>query len=181
MEATFLSRLISAIFGKASLVYTEAQESIDRVYAKVNYVGMEFPDVHSFDFQVVKNEWNQLPEAVSHGVSTMGLHIEDDYRSLLVHYTADAYITPHVHSKEWEIIKVLEGECYDLISNTTIAKGDTYIVPKGHRHHIVSKTEECYMYILFTEDSKHLIIPHEEPDIAVRMIKNKCIKKAQKI
>ena len=176
-----LKRLWDIIKGvKDDTTYAEATKSLLRVENVIQQLAMSFPDVTSFDLAMVKNQWNDVPSEVSQGVSTMGLHLSDEYRSILTYYTANAYIAPHLHSTEWEIIKILEGEAHDTISNVTLKKGDIYIIPKGVAHHVISE-EECYMYILFTTHKEFLKIPHTEPDIARQFIEKHNLTKAKKL
>ncbi len=174
-------KLLNIIFKKDNVEYDLTMEKLNRIYKQVNKVSMEFPDIHSFDFQVLKNIWKELPEEAANGVDVMGLHIEDDYRSVICHYGIDSSINPHRHNKEWEIIQILEGWCIDQITKTKLVKGDIYIIPKGMEHHIVTLDEECYMYILFTEHSEHLVIPHTEPDLAKKFISKRQLTQPQKI
>lgn len=167
--------------GKNDKGYDNAVKSLNKIYKQVNRIGMKFPDVHSFDFEVVKNTWKPLPTDVATRVETMGLHIEDNYRSVICHYGTFAEILPHKHSNEWEIIQVLEGSIYDTFTDTTLQKGDVYIIPRGMEHHIISKEEECYMYILFTEHKEHLVIPHTEPNLAKEFISKRKLTQPQKI
>ena len=110
----------------------------------------------------------------------MGLHLSDEYRSILTYYSKNAYICPHLHSKEWEVIKILEGTAYDKISGVALSQGDIYVIPKGVAHHVITD-EECYMYILFTSHKEFLKIPHTEPDIAKQFIEQYKEKVAKKL
>lgn len=156
-----------------SNAYKSCLTKIETLKERINLIGMDFPDVYSFDFQTIKNEWKLLPEEVSTGVSTMGLHLEEDYRSILTYFEKDAVLKPHKHTREYEVIKVLEGAFHDLTSKQTFEKGDVFIIPKGQVHEIVTRGEECYMYILFSEDDKHLKLFHREQEIAKQQIKTK--------
>ena len=160
--------------------YAEATNALLRVENVIQQIKADFPNVTSFDFKTVKNKWTDLPAEVSQGVSTMGLHLSEEYRSILTYYSANSYIAPHTHSNEWEVIKVLEGSAYDTISKVTLNKGDIYIIPKGVAHHVTSENE-CYMYILFTSHKEFLKIPHTEPDIAKRFIEKYKFTKAKKL
>ena len=148
----------------SKLNYDSVINRLDQLKTKVNMIGMEFPDIESFDFDTIKDEWIQLPRDVSSGVSTMGLHLEKDYRSILCHFQKNAHIKPHKHSKEYEVIKVLEGACFDMVTKQIFEQGDVFIIPKGQVHEIVTRGEECYMYILFSSSSEHLHLFHKELD-----------------
>jgi cupin superfamily acireductone dioxygenase involved in methionine salvage len=161
--------------------YDTAIDNLDKIYKTVNSIGMVCNDFHSFDFEVKKNIWTCLPKEVAKGVEVMGLHIEDDFRSVLTHHTIKSEIQPHLHSEEWEIIQILEGSCHDTMTNTRLSKGDVYIIPKGMKHHIVTDSEECYMYNLFTESSEYLVISNSEPDLAKKFIKKRKLKQPEKI
>ena len=158
---------------KKSARYQEACDSLSRVREIVSNITMDYPDVSSKDIETVKNQWIELADPIGKGVHTMGLHLEDDYRSILVHYQPDSFLAPHFHSKEWEIIMVLDGECQDLSTRTTLKKGDVYVIPKGAVHHVVTKDSECYMYIMFSDDQRHLKISDREKEIAKQLIGKK--------
>lgn len=153
--------------------YKKCLNKLDEIKLKVNMIGMDFPDIRSFDFDTKKNMWQDLPVDVCSGVSTMGLHLDGNYRSILTYFEKEAHLKPHKHSKEYEVIKVLEGSFFDLITNQTFEKGDVFIIPKGQVHEIVTKCEECYMYILFSEDEKHLHLFHKEQQRAANYIGTK--------
>ena len=160
--------LISNIFNtKGNEDYLNAKKALKRAEEKINKVCMVFPDVSSFDLKIEKNIWTKLPEDVATGVQTMGIHMGDDYRSILCHYKPNSFLLPHFHSKEYEVIKIVEG-CAKNISNGEIyERGDIVLIPKNILHHIVTEDKECYMYILFTEYSEYLKLPHNEEEFAL--------------
>jgi quercetin dioxygenase-like cupin family protein len=144
--------------------YLQAKRALKKAEENINKICMIFPDVSSFDFQLEKNQWTTLPEGVATGVKTMGIHIGDDYRSILVHYEPDSFILPHYHSNEYEVLKIVEGQAKNLINGEIYERGDVVLIPKNKLHHIVTLEEECYMYILFTEYSEYLKLPHNEEE-----------------
>ena len=180
MKKSF-TNFVYRILGIERKEYSEAMSSLKRIQQKINKVTMEFPNVSSFDFKLVKNKWGKLPPEVCTKVEVMGLHVDEDYRSMLCFYSPGGEIKAHQHSKEWEIIQILEGSCYDKLTDTRLTKGDVYIIPRGMNHHIISEDEECYMYILFTEHKENLIIPHTEPDLAKKFISKKRLTQPEKI
>lgn len=158
---------------KKSKTYQEALDSLARVESLVTEITMEYPDVSSKDIETIKNHWVELVAPVGKGVHTMGLHQGDDYNSLLVHYQEHSHLSPHFHSKEWELIFVLDGSCYDKETETKLSKGDIYVIPKGAVHHVISEEEECYMYIMFTSNKHNLKISDREKEIAKQLIGQK--------
>tara|TARA_R110000796_G_scaffold34373_4_gene88842 strand:- start:386 stop:916 length:531 start_codon:yes stop_codon:yes gene_type:complete len=158
---------------KKSKTYQQAVDSLSRVRDIVSSVSIEYPDVSSKDISIIQNKWVSLDEPVGNGVHTMGLHLEDDYRSLLVHYQEDSFLLPHFHSKEWEMLIVLDGEAQDLTTGTTLKKGDVYVIPRGAVHQVVTKSKECYMYVMFSSNGNHLKISDSDKEIAKAMIGKK--------
>ena len=155
---------------KSNNDYLEAKRALKKAEEALNKVYMIFPDVSSFDFNLVKNKWSELPEDVATGVQTMGIHIGDDYRSLLVHYQPNSFILPHYHSSEYEVIKIVEGSVKNISNGELYERGDVVLIPKNKLHHIVTEGEECYMYILFTEHSEYLKLPHNEEEFAITQL-----------
>lgn len=142
--------------GREDKKHTSVMALLNRVEHKIErYVEMSFPDVTSFDFQLVKNEWKSLPNEISSGVKVMGLHIDEDYRSMLVHYNINAYIDQHYHSKEIEVIRLISGKLLDKVNNTYYQENDLITIDKGDLHNIVSVgEEEAYMIIVFSESER---------------------------
>lgn len=153
---------------KPSPTYAEAVNSLRRIEESISKIKTSITNVDATDFNVVKNQWTDLPADISERVSVMGLHLGDDYISLLGYYTPNATVKPHQHKNEWEVIKILEGEAYDKTNNIKLTKGDVYIIPRNKIHNIVTKDSECYLYALFTSDKKYLKIPHTESDAAAK-------------
>lgn len=130
--------------------YYIAAQALKRIRNKIDRIGMEFPDINSFDFKLEKGIFKKLPEEVSEGVETMGLRICNDYRSMLVTYSEYGYIKPHYHSKEYEIIHILEGEVVDKVSCVVYEEGDIIKINKNQLHHIVAGDGKCIMHIVFS-------------------------------
>lgn len=166
---TYWNRLIGLT---KDSTYAEAISSLKHVEESISKISTSIMNVDSSDFNVVKNTWVDLPEDMSYGVSVMGLHIGEDYTSLIGYYTPHAYVKPHQHKKEWEIVKILEGEAYDKANDIRLTKGDVYIIPKNKTHNIITLGKECYLYALFTTDKKFLKIPHTESDAAAKKYVN---------
>jgi len=145
---------------------------MDEVTCRLNQIGMDFPDIRSIDFNTVKNQWRDLPTDVSTGVSTMGLHLQEDYRSILTFFKPEGEIKAHKHNHEYEIMRILEGTCYDTLTNQKLETGDIYIIPKGQAHHIITKEEECYLYILFA-DKHDVHVLNREQRVAVKEMHRK--------
>jgi len=155
---------------KKSSKYQEALDSISRISSIVNNVTMEYPDVSSKEIKTVQNHWLELTHPIGKGVHVMGLHSGDDYKSLLLHYQRDSYISSHFHSKEWEVVMVLDGKCIDESTGTVLTKGDVYIIPRNAVHNIKTGSNECYMYVMYSSNKKHLKISEDEQEIAKRLI-----------
>lgn len=134
--------------------YLEAELLLKRVKNKVNRIGMNFPDVTSFDFDLEKYSFRELPESIARGVRTMGIHLEEDYRSLIVTFDSDSFLSPHFHSEEIEAIQVLDGEILDKVTCTIYERGDAFIIPKGQLHEIVTLQNSSIMFIVFSRDEK---------------------------
>lgn len=155
---------------KKSKSYEDAIDSLSRVKDIITNISMEYPDVSSEQIETIKNKWVELSGPIGEGVHTMGLHSGKDYKSLLVHYKEDSFLAPHFHSKEWEIVMILDGECYDKSTDTNLTKGDVYIIPRGAVHHIVTNKTECYMYIMFSSNKHNLKISDRDKEIAKQLI-----------
>ena len=139
----FIKNIFNTIKGNGD--YLDAKKALKRAEENINKICMIFPDVSSFDLKVKKNEWVQLPESIAVGVQTMGIHIGDDYRSLLVHYKENSSILPHYHSKEYEVIKIVEGWIKNLSNGELYERGDVVLIPKNKLHHLITEDSECYM------------------------------------
>lgn len=158
---------------KKSDSYQEAVESLSRVNSIVSNITMDYPDVSSREIKTRKNQWTELLHPVGNGVHTMGLHVGEDYKSLLVHYNSDSEMHPHFHSKEWEIIMILDGECIDVSTDAKLTKGDVYIIPRNAIHHVITNDKECYMYVMFSSNKHNLKISDSEKEIAKQLIGTK--------
>lgn len=157
---------------KDSNDYKRAIECLDRCEIAIDKIGMTFPDLKSFDMELKKDEWVKFPKEIGRGVKTMGIHLSEDYRSVICHYKPHSAIEPHVHMEEYEVVKVIEGSIVDRHSGKRYERGDVIFIPKGRSHHIVTEEEECYMYILYTEHEDYLNIPHREEELAEAQIQN---------
>jgi len=169
--ALILESLFSLDFGKTThKKYTEAIQCLESAETCLSKIGMEFPDIASYDLQLEKNEWVELPMHSAKGVKSMGIHVGKDYRSILTYYKPHSYIEPHMHSDEYEVVKVIEGKMKDLITGKEFERGDIMIIPKGEVHHIVTEDNECYMFMMFTGNSGNLKLPHREEEEAIGYI-----------
>jgi len=153
---------------KGNDTYAEAVSSLIRVENAIAKISASITNIESSEFNVIKNQWVDLPEHMSSGVSVMGLHIDKDYTSLLGYYMPNSFVKPHQHKTEWEIVKILEGTAYDKTNDILLTKGDVYIIPRNKIHNIITLDKECYLYALFTSDKKYLKIPHTESDAAAK-------------
>ncbi len=151
-------------------VYEEAIASLDRVKDIVSKIEVTSPNVASQEIEIVKNKWVPISEPIGNGVHTMGLHLEDDYKSLLVHYQKNSWTSKHLHSKEWEILMVLDGEIEDNTTGIILKKGDVYIIPRNAVHNIITRDSECYLYVMFSSDQHNLKITGSEREFAKQMI-----------
>lgn len=158
---------------KKSETYTEAVESLTRVKDIISNTTMDFPDVSSKDIQTLKNKWTELEDPIGNGIHTMGLHKGKDYKSLLVHHQENSFSAQHFHSKEWEVITILDGHCYDKSTNTKLKKGDVYIIPRNAIHQIITKNSECYMYVMFSSNKQNLKISDQDKEFAKQLIGKK--------
>ena len=158
---------------KKSNTYKEAVDSLSRIKDIVTNISVQFPDVSSKDIKTIKNKWIELGEPIAKGIHTMSLHTNTEYKSLLVHHTKNSQSSPHFHSKEWEIITILDGECSDESTNVKLKKGDVYIIPKGALHNITTKDSECYIYTMFSSNKQHLKISDSDKEIAKQLIGKK--------
>lgn len=155
---------------KTSDTYKTARESLTRVKDIVSKITMDFPDVTGREIKTIKNQWVELNDPIGKGVQVMGLETQDDYSSLMLHYKAHSSVAEHFHSKEYEAITVLEGECYDKTTNTTLKKGDVYVIPRNAVHHIVTKESECHLYLMFSSNKNILKLSGTNTEIARQML-----------
>ena len=116
---------------KKSKTYNEAVESLTRVKDIITNTTMDFPDVSSKDIQTLKNKWTELEDPIGNGIHTMGLHKGKDYKSLLVHHQENSFSAQHFHSKEWEVITILDGQCYDKTTNTKLNNNKSNYIKIG--------------------------------------------------
>tara|TARA_R110000737_G_C14589491_1_gene487234 strand:+ start:864 stop:1394 length:531 start_codon:yes stop_codon:yes gene_type:complete len=155
---------------KKSKVYQDARDSLDRVKDIVTKIQIDYPDIKTKEIATIKNKWVSLSDPIGFGVHTMGLHLNSDYRSLLVHYEANGHMSPHFHSKEWEMISIIEGSIEDKSTGTVLIKGDVYIIPKGAIHSLETIGKECYMYVMTSSHPKHLKISDTDKETAKKLI-----------
>tara|TARA_R110001592_G_C13089914_1_gene743337 strand:+ start:1017 stop:1550 length:534 start_codon:yes stop_codon:yes gene_type:complete len=158
---------------KKSETYKEAMQSLTRVEDIISNTTMDFPDVSSKDIQTFKNKWIELEDSIGKGIHTMGLHKGKDYKSLLVHHQENSFSAQHFHSKEWEVITILDGSCYDKSTDIKLKKGDVYIIPRNAIHQIITKDTECYMYVMFSSNKQNLKISDSDKEIAKQLIGKK--------
>lgn len=158
---------------KKSETYKEAMQSLTRVEDIISNTTMDFPDVSSKDIQTFKNKWTELEDSIGKGIHTMGLHKGKDYKSLLVHHQENSFSAQHFHSKEWEVITILDGSCYDKSTDIKLKKGDVYIIPRNAIHQIITKDTECYMYVMFSSNKQNLKISDSDKEIAKQLIGKK--------
>ena len=57
-----------------------------------------------------------------------------------------------------------------MSNGETYERGDIVLIPKNKLHHIITEDSECYMYILFTEYSEYLKLPHNEEEFAMTQL-----------
>ena len=136
--------------------YDEAMESLSRVETIISSISVSIPDIASEEIEIFKNKWVEIKNPVGQGVHAMGLDIEGDYKSLLVHYQKNSYTAKHFHSNEYETILILDGSALDKSTGMTLNKGEFYVIPKNAIHEIVTTDEECYMYVMFSQSKHHL-------------------------
>ena len=117
-----------------------------------------------------KNKWSKIGGLVGKGVHTMGFHTDHNYKSMLVHFQEHSDLAPHFHSKEWEVIMILDGKCEDISTNTKLSKGDVYIIPRNAIHSLVTQDTECYMYIMFSSKKNNLKISESDKILAKAMM-----------
>lgn len=169
---SFLEKLFGTDLGKKQHgKYVEAMECLNRVEYKIENIGTEFPDRSCYNLPVTKNQWVKLPEEYASGAQHMGIHLGDDYWSVLTYLGRGGYIKPHKHSKEYEVVKVVEGKVRDMVTDNVFKRGDVFTIDKGKIHHLVSEQDECYMYMMFSKCSENLVLPHQETEIAERKVK----------
>lgn len=142
------------VIGEVPSMYLEAESILNRVQSKINRIGMNFPDISSFDFKLERYVFKKLPFSVSKGVRVMGIHLEEDYRSLVASFNLNSYILPHTHSSEIEVIQVLEGEIKDEVLCLVYEKGDIVKINKNQLHHITTGNKRSILYITFSENEK---------------------------
>lgn len=131
--------------------YLQAETLLNKVQSRINRIGMTFPDITSFDFELEKYRFKKLPSNVSKGVRAMGLHLEEDYRSLIVSYNRNSYILPHLHSSEIEVIQVLEGEIKDEVNCIIYEEGDIIRIEKDQLHYMTTKNKRSILFLVFSE------------------------------
>ena len=159
--------------------YINAKSSIDRVCGLLSKITVDLPDVSSQDIYIVKNKWVEISKDIGEGVHSMGLHESSEYNSMLLHYTKGGWMYPHFHSKEWEVIMILDGTCIDKETGERLNKGDIYIIPRNTLQHIVAEDSECYMYIMFSHNRHNLKITESDKHLANQLIGNRHSFKAE--
>ncbi|HLQ13744.1 MAG TPA: cupin domain-containing protein [Steroidobacteraceae bacterium] len=62
----------------------------------------------------------------------------------------------HAHDQEDELLYVLKGRLRIEFENGSVdlAEGDTYVVPKGVRHHPVAE-DECHVMLIERKSTRH--------------------------
>lgn len=162
---SFLGKFFVGWSNKSHKKYVEAVKCLDRAEYCINNIGVEFPDHDSYEFPLIKNVWTEATDKNSRGVRKMAIHIGSDYWSVITHVEQGGYVNPHTHSNQFEVIKIIEGKMKEKITGKMFERGDIFVIPKGKAHHLVSVGGECYLYMLYTEDEKNLVLPHQETDL----------------
>ena len=169
----FVEQLFRFDWGKSThKKYTDAIECLNRAEYCMDRIGIEFSDQDSYNLPLVKNKWVTIAKKNAIGVHKMGIHMGRNYWSILTYIEENGYINPHIHTKDYEIIKMIEGKMKGMVTGKVFKRGDTFIIPKGRVHHLMAEDGECYMYMLFTKNSRNLKLPHQETEFVEEQIKS---------
>lgn len=104
------------------------------------------------EIEFIKNRWLKLPEAFGSGVITMGMEESEKRKCFLVHYESNSELFNHSHPKNLERIQILTGCIKDMITDIVYQEGETFVIDKNESHHIITTTEEAYLFIVFSEE-----------------------------
>lgn len=140
----------------------QVKQCLQKTKCAIKYINTDFEDLSSHDFPLEKDVWNNLPDNLGKGVKLMGLSLTEEYRSLLISFPPNSSIEQHYHANEHEYIFVLEGKIYDEVNNVVKRRGESYTILKGVPHHITTKEEPAYMFMIFSENKDDLRIHHKD-------------------
>ena len=166
--------LLKHLFGRND-TYIKARAGLDSIDAKLSgTINLEFGNgVTSSELVHTKNEWNVIPDNLGKNVKSMGLHLGDDYNSMLLHYDKDGSLDEHYHNDEYQIVQVLSGQLKDTISDTIINKGEVFITPPRQRHHLINTADESYVYMMMSSDGSKLKISEDDLKMSKLIVKTK--------
>jgi quercetin dioxygenase-like cupin family protein len=121
--------------------YLEAEFMLTKIINKVERSGIEFPSIKSTNFDLEKYSPTSLSEDISNNVRLMGVHIDNDYRSMMAYFEPGSYIKPCLHPDEVIVFQVLKGEIIENVSCEIYEEGDTFVVKKNQLHEIIAETK----------------------------------------
>lgn len=159
--------LFSKIFNYKNDTFILAKNSLDNIKTKLINFTDNFPDVTIPELLFISNKWSNLPEQLGNGVSVLGLNLNKEVSTLLVHYNKGGFILPHEHKNEYELNRVIKGSISNEITGETFKTGQTFIINKNQKHYLTAN-EESFLFCLITSNKTLL----KKPRITQKILSN---------
>ncbi len=153
--------LINKIINHNNDSYITAKSCLTKIKDRLDNLVKEYPDVTPSEIMFVKDIWNRLPMTMGEGVCVMGIELRNDFKSLLSHFKKGAQLFEHEHDV-YELNKIIKGSITNVVTGETYKDGDTFIIKKNEKHHLLAE-EETFVYCILTDDESLLITPKVKP------------------
>ena len=144
---------------KKNETYAEAIHKITLCQQRVSGIICGENNRYWDDFFLKKNEWCDLPESHSKGVSYLGLRLDEEFTSAIGYFSENSYINKHSHSKDWQYVRVLEGEIF--INDIKIKTNQDIWLSPDDEHGLMS-VKESYIYVAWSPSKIELDISFKE-------------------
>jgi len=137
--------------------YNKAKVGLKKVKKQLKCFAIAFPDVTPDEILFIKDKWELLPNSVAHGVRIMALGKDKGgAKSLLTDYRPNSYITPHRHTKEFEIGRIIKGELTNKLDGAVYTVGDEYFFTPEEIHYLTSSTG-CLVHNVLTTNEDYVL------------------------
>ena len=138
----FWNKLTNFFTIKDSENYCAAIDKMSLIRDNISDVLVVMPDVTVAELVFVRDKWQELPSNLGLNVRVMGLHITKDIKTILTEFMGNSEIYGHEHTKNHELIHVLDGSIDIMINNQklTLNENDMFIIYKNELHSIISNS-----------------------------------------
>lgn len=153
--------LINKIINHNNDSYIKAKSCLSKIKDRLTDLAESYPDVTPNELVVLKDVWKELPSNMGKNIFLMGIELKDGFKSILTHYKKDGELFEHNH-EEYELNKIIKGKVTNKITGETYNDGDSFIIKKNEKHHLVAENES-YVISVLTNDESLLITPKLKP------------------